>query len=78
MSEGKAKVCLWRLVRSVEEQALHVQEMAPGVFWASCGLCHVHGPGTSRKEATQRLVHGPECSLHIVAETKKDFSHAAA
>ena len=78
MSEAKAKIRLLLLVRSVEQQAVGVEEMAPGAYFAKCGLCHAHGSGTSPKDAAAKLTHGDDCSLLIAAQTKKEFRHAAA
>ena len=78
MSEGKAKIYLLRLVRSVQKQAVSVEKMAPKAFFAKCGLCHAHGSGTSEKDAAAKLNHGNDCSLRLVAQTKKEFRHAAA
>lgn len=78
MSEAKAKICLLRLVRSVEQQAVQVQEMAPRAWWAQCGLCRAHGGGTSKRGAARKLAHAPGCSLVIAAKAKTELSHAAA
>lgn len=78
MFKQSATVRLLRIARSIERQAVQVQEMAPGAFWASCGLCHAHGPGISRKDASQKLAHSATCSLLLVRQTRVELSRAAA